>query len=1048
MASLVLGGIGAILGSLVGGPIGASIGYMIGSAIGTAFQKGNDGPKLENLKLANSQYGAPIPVPYGTKRYKGQIIWQTDLQPHAHKHGKGGSGGPTTYTYSASWAALLTDMSSGPAVAVPQIWFDGTLVYDETGANGNLPQLPMTIYLGTVTQSPDPVMEAILGVGNVPGYRRYCYLVFDDMDLTDYGNRLPSINASVATAAGVFPWRVSTFNWDPEGKVHLNAYGAVYDGKNVTVYIYNGGPPETYYEYVFDIYGVEDMSKRFSAPIVGGPGINQFVIQNCTGEATRTGWYYRENFTTSFFSDPLGGVGNQIAEQRPVYQNDFIYAIGRNGINGHTGISRWPATGAVIDGTSGVADGTIDFGAGFNLSDLTIATSNNSDVYVYNNVTGFLTAYTADLSGTIVNSWDMSGTNFYSGFVFTVFNNVFAGYNGTSKVGAYYLNNDGTVTFVNQIFMPIGSVIELGKSGLCLVPDGIISLVPPPAPVTLKAINDDISARCNCPAYDHSALADILVAGYSIDQQTIGRDCITPLQSAYFYDMVERAGVMTSVLQGGPSQVSIPSNDLACHAEGDTLPALIEIKYTQELELPYQVAVNYIDASVDYQTNTQYARREVTTSQLSLTAQLAIVLTASEAQAIATTSLYRAWTERSGLGIALPRKYWQYEPTDVVTAEGFLMRLTSKNDTVPGVVKFEGVAANRTLYSQGQAIGSSGDGFTPSTPPPTQTTTLLLLDIALVTDADSPNGIYGDFIPSAATFYSGGTLWKSIDGGANYVSIDASNTRAIVGIASGTLADFGGGNMFDESNTIEVVIGAAGGDLTSADETSVFAGANIAMLGSEIFQYKTADLTATNTYTLSGLLRGRRGTEWAMATHGAGEQFVAFPTSVNPPAPFNELGLSLKYKATSVGQAVAAVNAQDFTNNGNALAPYAPVQVGGAPIDPFDGTVQINWLRRTRIGGAWNNFNDVPLSEPSEQYIVQIWNAAYSLVARIIQVTSPTVTYTAAQQVTDFGATQLHVYATIGQLGSYTLGTQTRVTVDGLGASDDAPLNPVPPYNS
>ncbi len=91
----------------------------------------------------------------------------------------------------------------------------------------------------------------------------------------------------------------------------------------------------------------------------------------------------------------------------------------------------------------------------------------------------------------------------------------------------------------------------------------------------------------------------------------------------------------------------------------------------------------------------------------------------------------------------------------------------------------------------------------------------------------------------------------------------------------------------------------------------------------------------------------------------------------------------------------------------------------------------------------------MPLSEAIEQFIVQIWDASYTICARIITVNdAESAVYTAAQQVTDFGAAQQTIYFTVGQIGAYTLGTQARGTAMGSGGSDGVPLVPIPPYNA
>jgi hypothetical protein len=138
--------------------------------------------------------------------------------------------------------------------------------------------------------------------------------------------------------------------------------------------------------------------------------------------------------------------------------------------------------------------------------------------------------------------------------------------------------------------------------------------------------------------------------------------------------------------------------------------------------------------------------------------------------------------------------------------------------------------------------------------------------------------------------------------------------------------------------------------------------------------------------------------------------------------------------------------AQTFANTANALKPYSPVGLGGGLVNT-GGDVLVQGTRRTRIGGAWINLTDVPLSEPNESYVFQFWDASYTQCARYIQTTVPYVTYTSAMQVTDFGANQQHIYFTMGQIGAVSVGAQSRGVVPGAGGSDGLPLTPIVPFS-
>jgi hypothetical protein len=136
-------------------------------------------------------------------------------------------------------------------------------------------------------------------------------------------------------------------------------------------------------------------------------------------------------------------------------------------------------------------------------------------------------------------------------------------------------------------------------------------------------------------------------------------------------------------------------------------------------------------------------------------------------------------------------------------------------------------------------------------------------------------------------------------------------------------------------------------------------------LGSEIIQFKTATLIEPGKYAISGLLRGRLGTEWSIASHSTGERFVLLDGRLNRQTMANNmLGLSRKYKAVTFGDTIVSTPEQSFTYTGVALKPYSPVHAQGSR--DGSGNLTINWIRRTRLGGNWQDAIDVPLNEPQK----------------------------------------------------------------------------------
>jgi hypothetical protein len=89
--------------------------------------------------------------------------------------------------------------------------------------------------------------------------------------------------------------------------------------------------------------------------------------------------------------------------------------------------------------------------------------------------------------------------------------------------------------------------------------------------------------------------------------------------------------------------------------------------------------------------------------------------------------------------------------------------------------------------------------------------------------------------------------------------------------------------------------------------------------------------------------------------------------------------------------------AQAFTNNGVGKMPKSPVHIAGAR----DGSnnLTVTWVRRTRLQVPGLGLGPVPLGELSEAYSIDIYSGA--TVVRTIAATTPTATYTAAEQTAD-----------------------------------------------
>lgn len=198
MATLVITAVGAVFGR---GPIASLAGAVFGFAAQSLFGGGGrsvQGPRLSDLSVQSSAYGTPLARLYGTIRASGSVIWATDIGETAHRSG-GGKGKPktTTYSYSASFAVAL---SGRPIRAIRRIWGDGKLMRSASG-QWIIPA-KMRLYKGEGDEAADPLIVSAEGLSATPAYRGMAYVVFEDLDLSEFANHIPSLSFEVEADAG------------------------------------------------------------------------------------------------------------------------------------------------------------------------------------------------------------------------------------------------------------------------------------------------------------------------------------------------------------------------------------------------------------------------------------------------------------------------------------------------------------------------------------------------------------------------------------------------------------------------------------------------------------------------------------------------------------------------------------------------------------------------------------------------------------------------------------------------------------------------------
>lgn len=938
----------------------------------------------------------------------------------------------------------------------------------------------MRIYLGTADQEPDSRMsatiDALYGADSTPAYRGVAYIVFEDLPLEKLGNRLPQVSVEAVTAGGPeYPyderdttekpfrlwgmtyspdysrvmwgtgnhyeiWDVASRSlmiegdFDPGGQGAATTYGVNAAGTIYTIIPTPSSsfPPDEIYQYAADGVGAGTLLASLGSAwaescqvLTAGNGFEylalrpygpistlayyDFTLHDLVVDAnigwTPSGW------CVDSYGDiwVAGAVYSNSTPQTTLYIKRVIDTGVRPGSLGYAEITGMP--------------GTVDFGkvhlyhyddhfvvawdfSSLHIIDdetLTLTSSRTIGLDVYMTAKQFAWVRPGASSiwlnnGGVGPAMEISSADLST--IRTLETNLWS---GLSEDGFIYdpVNHALIATRQSGIYPNVRWLFLDRASG-----DG----------VTLRTIVEDVADRCGLVVADDidATALDQTVQGYSWVQGS-GKAILEPLLEVYDSEARPHDFTLQFQKRNQTSLATIPVTDMG--AGGGVR---YEIARTLDTDLPQVVNFTFADVAADQQENSVPAKRHG--SAVDSARSLAIDLTTwatdvDDARQKAERHLRRQWYEAEKVGNALTRAYTKLEPGDVYTLTlddiSRACKLKVLEFGANGVLTCDWVRYAPAIATATALPGADGDGLVTPVIEAVGYTKGLVLDVPLAKDADEglivylSAGPYSDDLP-----WPGATFYESADGvdyEDEFGSV-ASNETATWGYTDGVLAD-ALPEVWDRASTLSVTIKS--GELTSVTEAEAMAGANLFLIGDELVNVVTCTLTAPGVYTLSTMLRGRRGTEWATGDHAAGETVVLMSETVRQTMGASDLSVLAYYKAITNGGTAGLP--QSLTYSGASLKPYS---VAHLDVEESGGDLVATWVRRTRIGGAWRDYEDASLGEGSEAYIGQILNGSGAVIRTFSGLTSPTLTYTAAQQSTDSNAgVTLRVYqvsATVG----------------------------------
>lgn len=562
-----------------------------------------------------------------------------------------------------------------------------------------------------------------------------------------------------------------------------------------------------------------------------------------------------------------------------------------------------------------------------------------------------------------------------------------------------------------------------------------------------RTLDEVVSAIClrnrrlTAGDLDVTALAGIPVLGITALGPTTALELLAQLSMVYDFDVQDRNGKLVFYLTSVPDEIIIPARFVNAVEYGTQPSTRMRRKKSPRGRLAKNVNVEFNDPARDWQPNSTtwlWKPEVVNTTQQT---KLNMTLTGEEGAKVAQKLGMRIALEIEEATVTLP-------PNCVEVCEGdnlIIQELDTDDDPQRYRVKIvdrgdngliEAVCSPEDLESYEQEAESENPS---PVNPPTGSVTVpgsldrLIVDLPPLTDSDARRvGIYiGAGTADPTKNFNTGTAFRSLDEGSTFIAWQAITQGSVTGVVSGTLSANGSAYYVDTTNTLTVVLHHGTYTFSNADIYSVVEGANWLLVGREIIGFTTATLIGTRTWRLSGLVRGLAGTDDQITTHVASEAFLVIDLDA---LKFKEIGNSeigqvFTARIVPAGGLVSDYPNISVTASGRSAQPLDPYGIRGTRNAALD--ITLSWFPRSR--GSYNVFGSStpPLLDTIEKYKVEILNIPETQVKRTITVTgSPSVVYTAAQQVQDFLATVSSLHVRIHQVGEFiSVGRKTTAVV-------------------
>lgn len=868
IGTVVGGVVGAVIGFYAGGNV--ALGWQLGAAAGGVIGGAVDptkiyGPHIGQGQAQTSSTGVPIAWVQGTAKVAGTLMCVGPRREvKVNDDGKGSGTVQVTYEAHQSYAILIcesSELKDSTIDSVVMVEQDGKIVYDirpgsKIFADSQKWKAGVQFYYGAEDQLPDPTLEAIFGVGNVPAYRGRCIAVFTDINISAFGDRIPQYLFTVASSTqAIVPDNVLEDYVLPKLDAEIPIYGA---GSSVETFV---------------------STKAYSiVELAGQPAVGDYLI-------------------TSLGLASNGGV--------PPGAHGSFWAFGRESI---VAVDYCPAT------TS--ADIAIGVEAAGRILNAPLAdyTTGWQDYFaaLSADVAAWFDLYQIPEPDVVGNGVDDSSPiivdtdhGIIQGIALTEIENPEREFDTVSRRPQVQVALTGW-----------RNLVRFDRLYWQDIDDGSIwrpSWVTPYAQTTNDPLSLDLAmvvARIcrrgglSDSDFDVSALADTNVYGYPIATQCTGDQALFTLLSAYFAFGTEIDGKLVFKFYGEDAVQTVSREDLVINDATDG--AISITRRNQATEFPQKVVATFIDPDQNYDTNTVTAERLATTVIAigETDVQIPVTMDADQAAQQADKALKIAYATLEGTqDYSVPYASPSAVYLSVCAGEPVLM--DGKRWVVDEVLIGNMSIKFSTRYDRQSAYTSTVQAVKPNPPtPPTSQYSGPTLLLPMNLPSLRPQDTYGVYLAAKGLNednWRGCTVQVSYDGKISWQNALTINLASIMG----RLAE----DDSEVSNGTESFVDIGSNDtLESVTESQLDAQANpCALVDSsnvaEVRQFGTASFEQTSNgsfWKLTDERTGLLGT--AYKKYAAGDQFTMLDAVYFLPIDLSFKGKTLYFRGVGFGE--------------------------------------------------------------------------------------------------------------------------------------------------